>query len=50
MDRDELRDELIELISVRFGIDLPYTLDDLVNMDIEQLSMIATQDDREVYN
>lgn len=44
------RDELIELISVRFGIDLPYTLDDLVNMDIEQLSMIATQDDREVYN
>lgn len=44
------RDELIESISVRFGIDLPYTLDDLVNMDIEQLAMIATQDDREVYN
>ena len=44
------RDELIELINVRFGVDLPYTLDDLVNMDIEQLVMIATQDDREVYN
>lgn len=38
------RDELIELINVRFGVDLPYTLDDLVNMDIEQLVMIATQD------
>lgn len=44
------RDELIKLINVRFGIDLPYTLDDLVNMDIEQLTMIATQDDREIYN
>lgn len=43
------RDELIELINVRFGIDLPYTLDDLVNMDIEQLSMIATQDDVSIY-
>lgn len=38
------REYLINLIYSRFGLELPYTKDDMLAMDINELSMIAYQD------